>query len=175
MSLLSSRSLEMAALFVAGLTLAGCGDSSTSGSGATAKPGDTGAASPAKTAAAAAGGGGKVASCNAIKTESLCREYGDANISAAGEDHIKKMCEGMGEFKMEACPKDKRVGACATPEGTKVYYSEGGFPQDADKAEKACKEGVPCVWFFDRPLRGGPGRPFQGARRVSGGTSSGRW
>lgn len=142
MMLQSSRSLVVAGLLVAGLALAGCGDNTASGSGATSKPGATGAAATAKPTAAA--GGGKVASCNAIKTESLCREYGDKNISAAGEDHIKKMCEGMGEFKMEACPKDKRVGSCATPEGTKVYYSEGGFPQDAAKAEKACKEGVPA-------------------------------
>lgn len=144
MSLHSSRSLVTAGLFVVGLALTGCGDNAAPGSGATAKPGDTAAASPAKTAAATGGSSAKVASCNSIKTESLCREYGDKNISAAGEDHIKKICEGMGEFKMEACPKDKRVGACATPEGTKVYYSEGGFPQDAAKAEKACKEGVPA-------------------------------
>lgn len=144
MKLQPSRSLLAACLFVAGLTLVACGDNTASGSGATSKPGATAAAATAKSTAAAGGGGGKVASCNAIKTESLCREYGDKNISAAGEEHIKKMCEGMGEFKMEACPKDKRVGSCATPEGTKVYYSEGGFPQDAAKAEKACKEGVPA-------------------------------
>lgn len=144
MNIQSSRSLVAAGLFVVGLTLTGCGDSSAPGSASTAKPGDTSAAGTAKPISAAAAGGGKVASCNAIKTESLCREYGDKNISAAGEDFIKKLCEGMGEFKMEACPKDKRVGSCATPEGAKVYYSEGGFPQEAAKAEKACKEGVPA-------------------------------
>lgn len=144
MKLQSSRSLLAACLFVAGLALPACGDSSAPASGAPAKPGDTSAAATAKPTAAATGGSAKVASCNSIKAESLCREYGDKNISAAGEDHLKKLCEGMGEFKMEACPKDKRVGSCATPEGTKVYYSEGGLPQDAAKAEKACKEGVPA-------------------------------
>jgi ABC-type phosphate transport system substrate-binding protein len=144
MNLESSRSLVAAALFVVGLTLTACGDQKAPDSGAPAKPGDTAAASTAKSTAPTAGGSAKVASCNAIKTESLCREYGDKNISAAGEDHIKKICEGMGEFKMEACPKDKRVGSCATPEGTKVFYSDGGFPQDAAKAEKSCKEGVPA-------------------------------
>ena len=146
MNLASPRSL-FAGLFIAGLTLVACGEKAAPDSGSAAKPGDKGAstAKPGATAtAAAAPGGGKVASCNAIKTESICREYGDANISAAGEDFIKKMCEGMGEFKMEACPKDKRVGKCVTPEGTKVYYSEGGYPQDAAKGEKACKEGIPA-------------------------------
>jgi hypothetical protein len=148
MNLESSRSILLmaAGLFVAGFTLTGCDDKATPDSGSS-KPGNTSGASTAKANATTAAGSGKVASCNAIKTESLCREYGDKNISAAGEEHIKKICEGMGEFKMEACPKDKRVGLCATPEGTKVFYSEGGFPQDAAKAEKACKEGIPeGVW-----------------------------
>lgn len=140
----TSRSFVIAGLLVAGLALVGCGDNAAPGSGSTAKPGNTGAASAAQTATAAAGGSAKVASCNAIKTESLCREWGDQNISAAGEDHLKKICEGMGEFKMEACPKDKRVGSCKTPEVTKIFYSEGGLPQDEAKAEKACKEGVPA-------------------------------
>lgn len=87
--------------------------------------------------------GAKIASCNMIKAEGLCRQYGDANISAAGMDFIKGLCTG-GEFKQEACPKDKRVGSCATPEGTKVFYNDGPFPLAADKAEKQCKEGVPA-------------------------------
>ena len=84
----------------------------------------------------------KVASCNLIKTESICRQYGDANISAAGEDFLKNMCTG--EFKMEACPKDKRVGSCVTQEGTKVFYNDGPLPLAADAAAKGCKEGVPA-------------------------------
>lgn len=126
----------------AALAMGGCEDKTAPAQG-TQSP--TAAAAKSGTAAAPAKpAGGKIASCNAIKAEGLCREYGDANISAAGEDHIKKMCEGMGEFKLEACPKDKRVGSCVTPEGTKVFYNEGPAPLTADKAEKQCKEGVPA-------------------------------
>lgn len=88
---------------------------------------------------------GKTASCNLVSQESLCRQYGPANVEAVGEKDLKSLCDGLkGEFKMEACPKEKRVGSCVTPEGTKVFYSEGPLPLTADKAEKACKEGVPA-------------------------------
>lgn len=136
--------LSFALVAAAALAIGGCEDKTTPAQGtqsSTAAPAKSGAAAAPATPERA---GGKVASCNAIKAESLCREYGDANISAAGEDHIKKMCEGMGDFKLEPCPKDKRVGSCATPEGTKVFYSEGPLPLPADKAEKQCKEGVPA-------------------------------
>ncbi len=136
-------SLPLALIATAALALGGCEDKTTPAQGTAsppataAKPGPTSAAAPEKA-------GGKVASCDAIKAEGLCREYGDANISAAGEEHIKKMCEGMGEFKLEPCPKDKRVGSCVTPEGTKVFYNEGPLPLTPEKAEKQCKEGVPA-------------------------------
>ena len=87
----------------------------------------------------------KVASCNLVSQESMCRQYGAANVEAAGEKDLKSLCDGMkGEFKMAPCPKDKRVGACVTPEGTKIFYTDGPFPLAADKAEKSCKEGVPA-------------------------------
>jgi hypothetical protein len=89
---------------------------------------------------------GKLASCNFIKSESVCREYGEANLEAAGEESLKDTCTNnhQGEFKLEACPADKRVGACATPEGTKVFYTEGPLPLSADDAQKSCKEGQPA-------------------------------
>lgn len=139
--------------FVSGVCFAatGCEDKAATGAAGSATPAATAAKSAdAKAGASAAAtskpaAGGKVASCNLIKAESICREYGDENVSAAGEEFLKSTCDTLqGELKMEACPKDKRVGSCATPEGTKVFYSDGGFPLDAAKAEKQCKEGVPA-------------------------------
>lgn len=140
--------MKTTALLLAALvttSLAGCGDKPADGAASgSAKPADAKSSAPAgKSAAPAADAKPKVASCNVIKSESLCREYGPKNIEAAGEDFIKGLCTG-GEFKMEACPADKRVGSCATPEGTKVFYTEGAFPMEAAKAEKSCKEGVPA-------------------------------
>ncbi|NUP04952.1 MAG: hypothetical protein HOW73_02710 [Polyangiaceae bacterium] len=128
-----ARPLAVSFLFAAGVALfAGCGDKGSEGASASGS-------------ADAKGKGGKVASCNVIKSESLCREYGDKNVAAAGEEFLKKTCDGLkGEFKTEACPKEKRVGSCVTPEGTKVFYSDGGYPLEADKAEKNCKEGIPA-------------------------------
>ncbi|MFO0554083.1 MAG: hypothetical protein U0271_37225 [Polyangiaceae bacterium] len=123
--------------------LVGCGDKSGGGSGSnSSKPSDNkSSAGSAKSAAPA--GGNKVASCNVIKTEGLCREYGNDNIEAAGLDFIKNLCSG-GEFKEAACPSEKKIGACVTKEGTKVFYNDGPAPMDAAAAEKACKEGVPA-------------------------------
>jgi hypothetical protein len=88
--------------------------------------------------------GGKVGACNRIKTDSLCIQYGSANFEAAGEKYLRDFCKGMkAEFKLGPCPKDKLVGSCATPEGTKMYYRTGGYPYTAAKGEKACKEGMP--------------------------------
>lgn len=124
------RPLALFAVASFGLALAACGDAQKSGASASASGGSKQS---------------KSASCNVIQTESICREYGDKNIEAAGEDFLQKMCSGLkGEFKMESCPKDKRVGTCATDEGTKVFYKDGAFPLDAAKAEKSCKEGVPA-------------------------------
>lgn len=128
---------------VASLFAAGCDNKPA---GDAAKPADTSnpaAKADPKAEKPAAAAGASVASCDVIKTESLCRQYGEANISAAGADFLKNLCS-TGTFKMEACPAAKRVGSCATQEGTKVYYSEGPFPMAADAAEKACKEGVPA-------------------------------
>ncbi|TKC97876.1 hypothetical protein [Polyangium fumosum] len=140
--MVSTRSsLALVAIVLFGLFGAGC-ENKPAAEGA--KPGEAkpeGKAEP-KAEKKAAPASAKVASCNVIKAESICRQYGDANISAAGEDFLKNMCTG--EFKMEACPADKRVGSCATPEGTKVYYNEGPLPMAADAAAKACKEGVPA-------------------------------
>jgi hypothetical protein len=88
----------------------------------------------------------KIASCDLIKQESMCREWGDANVQASGESFLKDMCTNSlkGNYAASACPKDKRVGACTTPEGTKVFYNDGPAPLDAATAEKMCKEGVPA-------------------------------
>ena len=94
----------------------------------------------------AAPAGGKVASCNYIKSESLCRQWGAGNLEVAGEEMLQKMCKEnhQGEYKKEPCPTAKRVGSCATPEGTKMYYNEGPLPLAADQAAKSCKEGMPA-------------------------------
>jgi len=85
------------------------------------------------------------ASCNTIKSESMCREYGSRNIEAAGVDFLKSTCTAQqGEFKEEPCPKEDRVGSCVTQEGTKVYYSGGGYPSEPEKAAKACAEELPA-------------------------------
>ncbi len=68
-----------------------------------------------------------------------------ADGTAAGEDCIKGLCTGS-EFKMEACPADKRVGSCSTPEGTRTFYTEGAYPMDAARAEKSCKEASAGEW-----------------------------
>lgn len=129
-------------LLAATFAFTGCKGKTTTSEATEGKPA---AASPAA-AKAAGSGGGKIASCNYIKAESLCREYGEANLEAAGEQSIKDMCGNnyKGEFKLEACPKDKRVGSCVTPEGTKVFYNDGPLPLAADAAEKSCKDGIPA-------------------------------
>ncbi|MHB8417432.1 MAG: hypothetical protein ACYDCL_05115 [Myxococcales bacterium] len=88
---------------------------------------------------------GKIASCNYIKSESLCMEWGSKNLAAVGEKSLKDTCvqSHAGDFKLEACPQAKRVGTCATAEGTKVFYSEGPLPLSADDGAKQCKEGEP--------------------------------
>ena len=129
--------------------LAGCEEKPASEGAGSAKATDSGKTSDAKPDAKSAGAtapaSAKIASCNLIKAESICREYGEANVSAAGEDTLKSTCDTLeGAFKLEACPKDKRVGSCVTQEGTKIFYSEGAFPLEASAAEKQCKEGVPA-------------------------------
>lgn len=124
------RPLALFALVFFGLVIAACSDSQKGGASASV----SGGSKPSKTA-----------SCNLVQTESICREYADKNIEAAGEDLLQKICSGVkGEFKMESCPKDKRIGTCASDEGTKIFYKDGAFPFDAAKAEKSCKEGVPA-------------------------------
>jgi hypothetical protein len=136
-------------VLVASLALAGCSEepAPASGGAATAKPTSSSApkanASAVATASAAATTASSYA-CASVKEESLCREYGSKNIEAAGVDFLKGICQGRGEWKEGTCPADKRVGSCATPEGTKVYYGDGPIPFNAASAEKACKEGVPA-------------------------------
>ena len=140
--MISTRTpLTLVAIVFFGLFGAGC-DNKPAAEGA--KPGEAKPEGKAEQKAEkkAEPASAKVASCNVIKAESMCRQFGDANISAAGEDFLKNMCTG--EFKMAACPADKRVGSCATPEGTKIYYNDGPLPMAADAAAKACKEGVPA-------------------------------
>jgi hypothetical protein len=142
---MASRQLGLAILLLT--AAAGCGDQgpTTAASGSAAAAPKSAAPAAKSAAPAAPAGGGQVASCNVIKVESLCREWGPDNIEAAGADSLKTTCTGLtGEFKMEACPKDKRVGSCATPEGTKVYYTDGPLPLEAAAAEKSCKEGQPA-------------------------------
>lgn len=133
-----SRLPALAFVLVAGLAFAGCKDKAGSEGDKQEKKGEGKQEKQEKKE-------GKTASCNLVSQESLCRQYGPANVEAVGEKDLKSLCDGLkGEFKMEACPKEKRVGSCVTPEGTKVFYSEGPLPLTADKAEKACKEGVPA-------------------------------
>jgi hypothetical protein len=92
----------------------------------------------------------KVASCNRVKTDSFCSQYGSKNIEAAGEDFLKKGCDDMkGSYAKEACPADKRVGSCTSPEGVKVFYKDGPAPLDAAAAEKNCKEVLAGTWKSD--------------------------
>src|SRR4051794_37262758 len=84
------RPLALTTLFAAAL-LASCGDKSGSSPSASASASASGDKAKA--------GGGKIASCNLIKTESLCREYGSKNIESGGEDFIKGLCTG-GEYKL---------------------------------------------------------------------------
>lgn len=122
-----------------------CSDQGGGASSAAAKPAADKSGAPAAKSAAPAAAGGQIASCNVIKAESMCREYSKDTVEAAGADSLKTTCTGLqGEFKMDGCPKDKRVGSCVTPEGTKIFYTGGGYPIDAAKGEKNCKEGVPA-------------------------------
>lgn len=142
--LITRSSLISCCIVVSALFVAGCDNKPA---GDAAKPGEATSPSakgePKAAEKKAEPAGSTVASCDVIKTESICRQYAEANISAAGVDFLKNLCS-TGTFKTEACPAAKRVGSCATQEGTKVYYSEGPFPMAADAAEKACKEGVPA-------------------------------
>jgi hypothetical protein len=81
---------------------------------------------------------GKFASCNVIKQASSCRQYNEDNL-ALGEKHIKDICDvAKGEFKMAPCPKEKRIGICVKPEGSDVFYSEGGLTMTPAEIEKMC-------------------------------------
>jgi hypothetical protein len=100
-------------------------------------PENSASAAPAKAATKA-----QSASCETIKADSMCKEFGPGNIEAAGMDFLKNLCPD--NFKAAPCPADKRIGTCATPEGTKVFYSIGGYPIDAAKAQKNCAEGQPA-------------------------------
>ena len=124
-----------------GCMAAGCEDKAAT-TDASAEGAKSGAAASGS-AKAAAPKVERVASCNTRKSDSMCREYAEANIDAGGEEFIRGLCT-EGEFKMEACPKDARVGVCKTQEGSKVFYSDGGLPLEASAAEKACKEGLPA-------------------------------
>ena len=136
-----ARSLALSLVLVSASLASGCGDKTSTEGSSSAKAADKSAAPGARSAAAAA----KPASCNLIKAESICREYGEKNVEAAGMEFLKSTCDGLkGELKTEPCPKDKRVGSCVTQEGTKVFYTEGAFPMDAATAEKSCKEGQPA-------------------------------
>jgi hypothetical protein len=144
--MVSLRSLLPVSLLAAALT--GCGDEAKpAAGGSTSKPEGSAAAKAAPTSTAtatsAAAAGPKVVSCSSVKEESSCKEFGPKNIEAAGLDFLKSLCTGKGTYSEAECPKDKRVGSCATPEGTKVFYADGPIPFDAAKGEKACKEGVP--------------------------------
>ncbi len=140
MNIDSALALAPQALLVVSLSALGCG-----GDAAASKPG-TSAAPAATTVPGAppeAAKPGRVASCNHVKTGSECKEFGENNIDAAGEDYLKKFC-GDGDFKMNvACPKDKAVGSCTNPEGKRVFYGEGPNAYDAASAEKACGEQFP--------------------------------
>ena len=82
---------------------------------------------------------GKVGACDRIKTESLCLQFGDGNFEAAGEEFLREMCTTLeGNFSLQACPAENQVGSCSNPEGTKVYYSTGGFPSTPEKAKERC-------------------------------------
>jgi hypothetical protein len=115
------RIMTLGFLFL-GFTLVGCENKGASNSGT-------------RSTTVAAPTAAQVASCNSIDSESLCREWGAANIEAAGLDSLKGLCAG-GAFKVEPCPKDKRVGSCVTPEGTKISYAIGGYPSKPDTAAK---------------------------------------
>ena len=85
---------------------------------------------------------GRVGSCNRIKIDSKCTQFYEANF-VAGEDYLKQFCDlGKGVFKLEPCPKDKRIGSCVTHEGTKIYYSIGGTKHSAAELKKDCTQGI---------------------------------
>lgn len=79
---------------------------------------------------------GKVVSCNMPKVMS-CKQYGEGNIEAAGMDFLKNLCSS-GDFKEIACPTDKKIGSCKTPEGHDFYYE--GYPVTVDKLKIYCDE-----------------------------------
>lgn len=89
------------------------------------------AAAPVAAAPAAA----KQASCDVPKMFS-CKQYGAANLEL-GVDSLEGLCDSVqGTFEMTPCPADKRLGACAKPEGTDVYYD--GYPIAADDLANDC-------------------------------------
>jgi hypothetical protein len=81
----------------------------------------------------------KFASCDVIKIASSCREYNEDNL-AIGDKHLKQICDASkGTFRSEPCPKEKRIGICVKPEGSDVYYSEGGLTMKPDEIAKMCE------------------------------------
>ena len=101
----------------------------------------TTASSSSENKKAAAPKSNRIGSCDVKKTDGYCRQFGEKNFEAAGKEHLESMCHGT--FSLKACPGEKAVGTCATPEGSKVFYSDGPIPTTAASGKKQCAEGIP--------------------------------
>ncbi len=97
---------------------------------------------PADTTGGGGGGGGALKSCNDHGSLSMCSTYEAKAFTILGEDFFKSICELVdGTWGTDACPTENRVGTCDDGEGSVTYYfSHGGDPYDAAKAETDCKE-----------------------------------
>ena len=87
---------------------------------------------------------GALKSCNDMKSLSTCSEHQPKAFTILGEDFFKGVCELVdGTWGTDACPTADRVGTCDDGEGSVTYYySAGGDPYDAAKAETDCKESL---------------------------------
>ncbi len=90
------------------------------------------------------GGSGEIKSCNDHKSLSTCSTHESKAFTILGEDFFKGICELVdGTWGTAPCPTENQVGSCDDGEGSVTfYYSDGGDPYDAAKAEEDCKESL---------------------------------
>jgi hypothetical protein len=93
-----------------------------------------------------AGKPGRVASCEAVRAAGSCREYHEGNL-VLGDESLKQLCDVVhGTFLPQPCPAANRIGSCAKPEGTDVYYGGEGQTMSLENLERLCREDARGTW-----------------------------
>lgn len=82
------------------------------------------------------------ASCNHVKTLSVCDDYTADAFKVLGDGMHKSGCTASnGVWAATPCPAEKAAGTCLSAEGRyRRYYNDGNIPYKADSAAKDCKD-----------------------------------